>query len=176
MKNFLPVLLITLLVSCKKETVEELPAATQTGAHTFGARVDGKIWIPQQFGPFSASNLLEARYLGDNLYIKAQNFSSSPVETEFDLTLIGVTGPGTYLLNVDAAHPSHSYNYGYYVKRNLSPTNEWITSSLRTGSITLTRLDTAAKIVSGTFQFSGEDIRNPGSVISVTEGRFDIKW
>ncbi|MBK8748949.1 MAG: hypothetical protein IPM04_14255 [Saprospiraceae bacterium] len=40
-----------LFVACKKE-VEELPPATQTGANTFGAKVDGQFWVAKGFGPF----------------------------------------------------------------------------------------------------------------------------
>jgi hypothetical protein len=64
---------VLFLSSCKKE-VTELPPATQTGANTFGAMVDGKIWVPQGFGSIPSNNLLEARLLGNNLYIVAQNF------------------------------------------------------------------------------------------------------
>src|SRR5262245_19748152 len=75
--------IIPLFVSCKKD-VTELPPATQTGANTFGAMVDGKMWIPQRFGPITSGTILEARLLGGNFYLTAQNFSSSPTETEFD--------------------------------------------------------------------------------------------
>ncbi len=168
-------LLLLGFASCKKE-VTELPPATQTGANTFGAIVNGEMWVPQQFGPIPSGNLLEAKFLGDNLLITAQNFSKSPVETEFDIHIIGVDGTGTYLLNTNTAHPSYSYNYGYYVKRNLSPEKEWITSSSYTGSVTLTRIDTVNRIASGTFQFTAGEIYNSAPVLTVTEGRFDVKY
>ena len=49
MKNLLFLPLLCLLISCKKD-IEELPPATQIGAHTFGARLDGQLWVPQKFG------------------------------------------------------------------------------------------------------------------------------
>ncbi len=167
--------LLLLLFSCKKE-VKELPPATQTGANTFGAKIDGNLWVPQGFGPFPASNLLEARLLGNNFYLTAQNFSSSPYETEFDIVLIGLTGTGTFILNTDLTHPSSLNSYAYYVRRQLTPLNEWITSSAHTGSVTITRFDTAARIISGTFQFTGGEVSDAKPPVLVTEGRFDVKY
>ena len=54
-------LFLLLLTACNKE-VDELPADTQAGVNTFGAQIDGVKWIPKGFGPFPASNLLEARF------------------------------------------------------------------------------------------------------------------
>lgn len=163
-----------LFVACKKE-VEELPPATQTGANTFGAKVDGKFWVAKGFGPFPANDILEARMTGTtHLMINARNFASSPNESEFEILVSGITGPGTYQLNNTVGLPA-SVSYGYYVKRNFSPENEWLTSATYTGSVTLTRLDTVAKVVSGTFQFNALNIYNSPQPISVTEGRFDLR-
>lgn len=163
-----------LFIACKKK-IEELPPATQTGANTFGARVEGNFWIPQGFGPFPANDILEARLAGPTeILINARNFASSPIETEFEILITGVTGPGTYLLNNDVVRPASS-SFGYYVKRNFTPHNEWLTSSAYTGSVTITRLDLANKIVSGTFQFNALNIYNAPQPLSVTDGRFDLK-
>lgn len=40
------------------------------------------------------------------------------------------------------------------------------------GSVTLTRIDTVAKIAAGTFQFTG--VNRNGQTVSVTEGRFNV--
>jgi hypothetical protein len=109
------------------------------------------------------------------LKIKAQNFSSSPTETEFEIVVKGVITPGTYLLNSNVSHPTFSAGYAYYVKRKLTPLDEWITSSTTTGSVTITKVDAANHIVSGTFQFNAASIYNPSQVLSVTDGRFDLK-
>jgi hypothetical protein len=176
MKRSLAALALSLfLFSCKKD-IKELPAPNETGTNTFGAKVNGEMWIPQKFGPINASNLLETRLLGNNLFITAQNFASSPNESEFDIRVIGVTGTGVYPLNSNVSHPSSSYSYAYYVKRRLTPLYEWITSSVNTGSVSISRFDTAARIVSGTFSFSGGEITNAAPVLNVTEGRFDLKY
>lgn len=176
MKNICVVLsVLFLLAACKKE-VDELPPATQTGANTFGAKVDGKFWVPQGFGAFPANDILEARFTGPNsIIINARNFAKSPTETEFEIYLANVTGPGTYALNTSVTRAGATSSYGYYVKRELTPQNEWITSSAYTGTVTITRLDVANNIVSGTFQFNALNIYNTPQPISVTEGRFDLK-
>jgi hypothetical protein len=168
-------ILITAISSCNK-TISELPAASETGANTFGATVDGNFWSPQGFAGLPAANKLVARYLGTTFFLKAQNFASSPTETEFDITVVNMTSTGTYPLNADASHPNYNNSYGYYVKRNLSPINEWITSTSHTGSVTISKLDLANHIISGTFQFSAGELTNPASVLNVTDGRFDVKY
>ncbi len=177
MKQIIPVFFLSLLLfSCKKE-ITELPPATETGAHTFGAKVNGSFWVPQGFAGLGASNKLEARMMPNNdFYINARNFASSPNETEFQLFIKGLTTPGTYLLNTDVSHPSTSASYAYYVKRNLTPQNEWVTSALYSGAVAVTKVDMANRIVSGTFQFEAINLYNAPQPITVSEGRFDVKW
>jgi hypothetical protein len=169
------ILSIVLLNSCKKE-VSALPQETQTGANTFGATVNGVFWAPQGFGPFPADNLLETRRLGHDIMINARNFASSPKESEFEIYLQDVNATGVYNLNVNTTLGAFNGNYGYFVKRNVSPLNEWITSSSSTGSVTITRIDTVAKIVSGNFHFNAMNLYNAPEPLTVTEGRFDLKF
>jgi hypothetical protein len=173
--NLLAILSISLLLTACKKEVTELPADTQTGANTFGAKINGEFWKPQGFGPIPANNLLEARMVGNDLVINARNFASSPNETEFEIRITGLTDSGVYPLNSSVTHPSFDASYAYYVKRNLTPKNEWITSSANTGSVTITKIDRVAGIVSGSFQFNALNIYNTPEPITVTEGRFDIK-
>lgn len=165
---------LLLLGSCKKK-VDELPPATQTGANTFGAKVNGQFWVPQGFGPIPANDILEARMSGNELTINARNFASSPNETEFQLYVQGVTATGVYPLNTDITHPSNVASYAYYVKRRFTPENEWVTSAAYTGSVTITRFDPVNRIVSGTFQFNMINILNAPQPMNVTEGRFDVR-
>lgn len=161
------------MVSCKKE-VNELPPATQTGANTFGAKVDGQLWVPAGFGFIPDNDILRARkHPNGFFYIYAQNFSSSPVETEFEIFIKNLDGPGIYLLNTDVTYPTTSANYGYYVRRNFTPNGEWLTSSQFNGSITITTVDTVKQFVSGTFFFNALSAGG-GDTLMVTEGRFDV--
>jgi Family of unknown function (DUF6252) len=170
------ILLSAILFSCKKE-VSELPPATQTGAKTFGCKVDGQFWVPAGFGIVPTASPLEARRSADgDLYINARNFSSSPTESEFEFFIKGVTTPGTYLLNTTVGYPSSSGSYGYYVHRKFTPDNEWITSAEYTGTVTITKIDTVNSIVSGEFAFTAINLYNTPQPLAITEGRFDVRW
>jgi hypothetical protein len=167
---------LLVLISCKKE-ITELPPPTQTGANTFGAKVNGSLFVPQGFGSLPASDILEVRRLPTkDVIINARNFASSPNEKEFELRIKGVTATGVYLLNTTTTPGTTGASYAYYIKRNVTPQNEWITSATHTGSVTITHLDTVNRIVSGTFEFNALNLYNAPEPLSVTEGRFDVKW
>lgn len=178
MKNLFLIMTLSVLActGCNKE-IKELPDATQSGANTFGAKVNGAFWKPQGFGFFPANDILESTVAGNDIQIWARNFASSPNETEFYLLIKNVTGPGTYLLNQDIpSHPYPNVSYGYYVKRNMTPQNEWATSSSYTGTVTITRFDKINSIASGTFEFNAINLYNTPEPLTVTEGRFDVKF
>lgn len=176
MKQLLIIGLSVFFLSACKKKIDELPPATQTGANTLGAKVNGEFWIPQGFGPFPANDILEARIFPNNdLTIKAQNFSKSPTETEFELFITNVAAPGVYPLNTAVSYPRMTASYGYFVKRVLTPSDEWITTTTATGTVTITRIDRVNMIVSGTFELNPASLYNSGQTLSITEGRFDLK-
>jgi hypothetical protein len=177
MKNLLfGLLAVAVLSSCKKD-IDELPPATETGANTFGAKVDGELWVPQKFGIAQTAPILEARYGGNNsVFINARNFSSSPTETEFEIHIKDITGPGTYALNQTTnKYPYENASYGYYIKRKFMPLNDWITSNQFTGSVIVSKFDNVNKIISGTFSFTAGSTDNTTGPLVVTDGRFDVK-
>lgn len=166
---------LVVLNSCKQE-IKTLPEPTQTGANTFGAKVNG-----ENFGPLGSSLLtkttLEATHGFDSsIIIHARNFSRSPIEFEMEIYLKNVNAPGTYSLNQETEiAPGQSASYAYYVRRNINITDEWITSNNATGTVQVTKIDWVNRIVSGTFEFTANAKRGSGS-ITVTEGRFDVKF
>jgi hypothetical protein len=178
MKNILLLFSSLLILAGCKKSVDSLPDATQTGANTFGLNLDGKYWVPQKFAGINAPTL-NAQLTGTNqndLIITAQNFASEPTETEFQLYIKNITGPGNYPLNQNTdIYPNASASYGYYVKRKINPLNEWITSSQYIGSVTITKWDLPNMIVSGTFEFKAVSMDSSAAPITVTDGRFDVK-
>jgi hypothetical protein len=175
MKNILAILTIAIILTACKKSIDELPEATQTGANAFGLRLDGAFWVPQKFAGINTP-ILKVQLLGNDIRINAMNFASEPLETEFEIYLKNATATGVYQLNQNTdIYPSTAGSYAYYVKRRLNPLNEWITSSKYPGTVTLTKLDLANRIVSGTFEFTAGSIDSSASPITVTEGRFDLK-
>jgi len=166
---------LVFLISCKKN-VDELPAATQSGANTFGCRIDGNIWVPQKNPVFPGADILESMQLPNkDLYIRARNFNSSPNETEFEIFIKEMDGPGVYTFNTTLSAPNTAASYIYYVKRNINPQNEWMTSASYTGTVTITAYDTVQRFVSGTFQLQAINLYNAPMPITVSDGRFDVK-
>jgi hypothetical protein len=175
MKNLLYFLLfLPVLISCKKSVVEELPPATQTGANTFGASVNGKLWVPTS-SPIGTAKL-EARYAVNDLIINARNLAATPTESEFEIYIKDLNGPGVYSFNQNTTLiPNQTASYGYYISRKITPINEWITGSAFSGSVNITLDDRVNHIVSGTFQFDALNMYSNPDTLHVTDGRFDIK-
>lgn len=164
-----------IVIGCAK-SVDDLPAISETGENTFGAKVNGAVWAPRNFGIVPTGPILTARYAGFNsIRINANDFSKQPDETEFQIYLRDFKGTGTYQLNQNTAiYPNASSSYGYYVQRKFHPLNEWITGPASTGTVIVTKWDAATGILSGSFQFQAANTNNANDVITVTEGRFDV--
>lgn len=176
MKNIFILLAVVLVFAGCKKSVDELPEPTQSGANTFGLKLNGKFWVPQTFAGINAP-ILNAQLSGPNdLLITAQNFASEPLESQFNLYIKNITGPGTYQLNQSTdIFPNASVSYAYYVRRKINPLNEWITSAQHTGTVTITKWDLTNSIISGTFEFNAGSMDNSAESITVTDGRFDVK-
>lgn len=177
MKNIFLPFIFFFLAACTKE-ITELPEATRTGANTFGARINGALWGPQGFGIAPTAPLLEAKYYFDqtSYLINVRNFNKQPTETELEIFLIGVTGPGTYYFNTNTTkNPANRVSYAHYVERKVNPVNEWMTGAQYTGSVTISRADTVNRILSGSFEFRAGTILGTAEPLTVTEGRFDLK-
>ena len=102
-----------------------------------------------------------------------QNVNSSQ---ELLLYLAGVRHPGTYQLKeeidpfvISGPSPSH----GYY--RIISGARDFYTGPKANGQVTITRLDTVARIVAGTFEAKLKEDGGPDS-LNITQGRFDFKF
>lgn len=162
--------------ACDKE-VELLPDPTQTGANTFGAKVDGENWGPLKFGVVPGAPVLEARVSADSsVFITARNLSRSPLETEMEIYLKQAKAPGTYALNQNTdVYPAHTASYGYYLKRNVSLVDQWVTGASATGQVQVTKMDWAERILSGTFSFTAA-AKYGSPAVTVTEGRFDVRF
>ena len=164
--KFLPLVLLAVAVaagSCKKEEVDALPKATQTGQHTFGCLVDGKAFVPLPSRGINSSSRdpLEASVYHTDLLVSARG------DGYVDFALRNAFQPGTYPLNDANANTN---GYGMY-QISAGP---YFTTATHTGTVTLTRIDTVARIAAGTFQFTAFNQRN-SQTVTVTEGRFDVR-
>ena len=166
------------LVQCHKSDPDptpasQLPAATQTGANTFGCLVNGEAFTPK--GNNGTSNLVL-------LYSPNPNGASINILTYridgnrrqyINLFCGPVTQAGVFSLNIPVIDGDASYAD---TARPLSCSDYTGSSAplYRKGKLTLSRIDPSAGIAAGTFEFT---TTQPGcDTIKVTQGRFDLKF
>ena len=163
--------------SCKKE--DPLPAATRSGANTFGCKVNGKNWIPDGGGGFSGIKAVEGSIghspVNPSVYnVLIRTYRSD--KTKIDLYLYNVKGPGNYSLNSEViiwpGQTEPKKNYAAYYP---NPSEAYVTDSNYNGTITITHADTIGLVVSGTFEFSVYD-SDQNQTFRITDGRLDIDY
>ena len=158
--------------SCKKEREDTLPPATQTGAGTFGCKINGKVFIAKGSSGTGTPNphiqydidLIGQPYLS----IEAKRYEGTNVNGSALLFFLNVNRLGSYLI------PSNfKYSVGWSSFISGCGVGNLDTSVTAWGGV-ITRLDITNRIISGTFDFKA---LKPGcDTVRVTDGRFDIKF
>jgi hypothetical protein len=161
-----------LVLACKKD---DLPKPTQSGADTFGCKVNGMVWIPDgipgvpRIPPVNGGYQANPKYAVNIRAYKGQSNTDQTVK----IYLKNVTKPGIYSLNFDTGYFPQAVtpeNHATYSSR--SPDSFYGTTAQVGGTVTITHADTVAKIISGTFSFNAVD--KDGNQVKITSGRFDI--
>ena len=177
---------------------DKLPAATQTGANTAGCIVDGLTWVPRREGflfggNYSPIDVQWGKVRGGRhplalvLIKNIDDVTQVHGETSLHLYLPDITQPGTFVLD-QPANPSVVNGPTAYADFhfNRSPTKQLRTGPGAPGRLVVTRLDTVARVVSGTFEFTPAEVTSGltgngtpvpgGKTARITEGRFDCKF
>jgi hypothetical protein len=147
---------------------EELPPATQEGKNTFGCYVNGKLWLPK--GSNGTSNL-DASY-DPTFENGAFELNAYRIRDDVDqfIALGGknVNKVGSYIFSQDLDSPGALLND----KKTKCSYSEQ--PNVIFGNFTVSKLDIANQIISGTFEFT---LAKTGcDTIKVTDGRFDMKF
>lgn len=170
---FILLLFSIAVISCKKE---KLTKETQNGANTFSCLIDGEI-----FKPAKSEGLL---------------FNSDPVlygglsiSNDYSIASITAAYKASYPRKYITIEIDHFHGIGEYLLSNQDNTityTEYITavpfvvnySSYYTlsGKVVITKDDRANAILSGTFEFTATSPEDPGRIITVTSGRFDLNY
>ncbi|MFD2719415.1 DUF6252 family protein [Hymenobacter monticola] len=163
-KQFLAALYAAALLAaaCKKDAPDAgLPAATQEGRNTFGCLVDGQAFGPKPPTGINSSSRdpLEASIYRTDVLVSARGGGY------VEFALRNAFRPGTYPLG-----ETQTASYGSYIINGISH----YTTATYPGTVTLTRIDTVARIAAGTFEFTALDYRS-GKTVTVTQGRFDVR-
>jgi len=156
----------------QSEEVKKLPKVTQNGAHTFGCKVNGEVWVPNGIHEIYGTSIaaLTASFCAEpitlNLYITITAIKDHENFVEDLHIRINSNTTGTYILN---GSQQPGYHYPSYCSFGNAETD-----SLRTGIVVITKIDNTNNIIAGTFEFTGID-RRDGKIHKITEGRFDAK-
>ena len=164
--RYLPLLLL-FLFSCKDEDIQpQLPPATQTGEDTFGAYVNGEVWVPKGRPSTFRSNLniiYDPGYEGGNLEMKAYRILDTYEESIF-MYMSNLDHEGLYEFGKPEIGSAIFRSDCIYERKE---------DVFRKGTLEITRLDMEAGIISGKFEFTLA--MADCDTIRVTEGRFDYQ-
>ena len=172
------------LPACKKDDTDPngLPAATQEGKNTAGFLLNGQLWLPKR-SPTSAQpfGVSWSQYLYKGRRALQVNFSR--YQSRDDLTALNfifhdVCRAGTFALNQDIDPVLISGPrppYAVYSIYEPGPDRKFYTGAAARGEVIITRFDTVARVVSGTFEAKLKEDSGPDS-LAITQGRFDIKF
>lgn len=161
-----------LLVHCQPKQVEALPPASTSGAHTIGCLVDGQVLVARD------GHGKPGLHLGFRL-------GTTPTDATFSVSLSDETDSSRPFVEVRAdsivltegqSYPFGAAGHGGVVTGSCftSAGGVYLTNAPASGTLTITRLDRAAKLLAGRFEFVGTD-RTTGKQVRVTDGRFDFQ-
>ncbi|MDX1906379.1 MAG: hypothetical protein SF053_05035 [Bacteroidia bacterium] len=159
-------LLILLMNACDRPLFgPNLPRETQEGANTFGCRVDGEVWLPNN--PVFPYISRGASYGYGSIRGTVRVFANNEDRVDgFDFYLEKlVFGPSRFVLSDTLQNPLVGYqkNGEIYWAQN--------------GELAITHLDTTqAGFISGTFWFKAVNRTDSTDTIHLTDGRFDVRF
>ncbi|RYY07243.1 MAG: hypothetical protein EOP43_03840 [Sphingobacteriaceae bacterium] len=82
-----------------------------------------------------------------------------------------------YNINNTGIYPLKSTSGRYCEYHTLFPDEkDYNTKTSDVGEIVVTRFDLTNRIISGTFWFNAQNIKDPNDKVSVTDGRFDLPF
>ncbi|WP_304067358.1 DUF6252 family protein [Pedobacter glucosidilyticus] len=162
--------------SCKKDKtgIDALPAATQEGRNTFGCLVNGEVFIARSRGGFGPP-YFECDYSfisGTNsfrFYLRGTDKIRSSNSNSIIIYSTGISLISDTKLNLEELKDGNAS-----ARYSETLIDEYNTSAISKGEITITKLDESKRILSGTFWFDA--VNEAGEKIKVREGRFDMKY
>ena len=168
---------------CPDKENPGLPPVTSEGKNTFACKINGEIFVADGSGTDTPNRGIYA--------VLEANFDMSgrvlPIDSS-DLIISATNGSRRvflyvnhylfkhrhYLNNTTEEYPAivNPKNYG----RVYSSGHNYITSSVDTGSVFISRWDIEKRIIAGTFQFRAKSYTSKTDIVQVTEGRFDLDY
>lgn len=160
------VVFICATLGCKEK--EMYPFESQQGLNTFGVKIEGNRWLPNQKLGIIVPDKLTGEYhkQGGIVAVTATRDGNDEI---IALTIVDVTKPGTHAFNGDSSRSSRTEFWGSNIddKYRLFPGG--------INEVNITKLDTINKIVSGNFKIQLKGIKNH-IIKDFTDGAFDVKY
>jgi hypothetical protein len=156
-----------------------LPLPTQTGANTFGCLIDGVPFVVEGEYNWLTGDGLEASFSIQDSIFRLRAKAANPKKNFMICCKIRNGVKGQHQAN---EYLTVSYSYlsldgstipgqgGYFIANE----NLQSTITISETDITMTTLDTKGKIISGAFDLTLA--KSDGTIIHITEGRFDYKF
>jgi hypothetical protein len=161
---------LNLFISCKKDN---LPKATEKGKNTFGCKIDGKIFVPQKTITYPSMPPLRSYYDDSSRYFE---LSVSEDRDEGNNGLKRYMILKLYNLKIGNNALNENNKALIVISTNNQLDQRYETNTAIGGTLNITRIDTLAHIISGTFSFNAASRPDNSKIISVTDGRFDINY
>ena len=154
-------------LACEKDV--PFPKPTQEGLNTFGVKINGVKWLPKAGVSFTGGgDKLRGWYFPQEqvIAIEARRGVNDEV---FILTVVDIKGVGAYNLNADSAKGSKTQFHGKVID------DQYFLLSTENNNLTITKLDTVKKVMSGTFSAQMIGLSNQ-KIKKLSEGVFDIRY
>ena len=177
--TLLPLALLLALSACKKDDPNALPDATQEGKNTAGVLLDGRAFVPKP-SSISTGSPVNGYWRktrgGNSLSLSFRQFSRQE-DRGVSFFLPHIRRASTFALNQVPAITNGLNNaaYGQYHQQRPTPSTSYYTGPDAPGQLIITRFDTVANIVSGTFEMNPREA-GTGATVAITQGRFDLRF
>jgi hypothetical protein len=172
------ILFAFILFNCESQTEEEsynpeLPAITETGANTFGCKINGEIMIPRDSRKSQLGGIpTGVNYLfgGETDWIEASDKFTSRGGVAIKIPNLQTLKVGEY--NIKTVVGGFAITHPNIVYIQAIHHNGFYGSQEDTGKIKITRYDN--QVISGTFNCKLKNRDISDDFIEITEGRFDF--
>jgi hypothetical protein len=169
-----------IFAACKKDKTEptelsKLPAATQTGANTFGCLVNGKAWVANNGCRYLCTPPFLLNYSASNggMISMSAELVTSNYSTQRISIFLDSTNYKTQFNGINKNHVSFSFSNNNIPSPPCRSIFSTDSNTNVLGNIRFTKYDLSNKIISGTFEFT-LSVQGCETII-ITEARFDKK-
>ncbi len=157
---------------------KELPDFTHEGRQTFGVKINNTLWTP--FQKYKTNpNFKPAPVVWGRLQQQTLRIAVTNQETLESISLMvnGVKGVGQYKFMM--YFPKNAVEFSPYAslfqRCKEGNCQQYVICQNCDNQVSITHIDTTQHVVSGTFRVSFQRKDNPTDILTLSDGRFDIK-